>query len=208
MHTNRRITHSGGQGTVEYVGLVLVVAVLMAAAMLAIHHVRPPNHLSPSAGVPERVPLVELLGPRRPPVQGRLAVLARRTRRAATIVVRGERAFITGFRQAAVTDLRALVNDPMGTLLGRPGDGIGLITAVLHPIATGRAQVASLRRYVRELRAMDGDEAWVRLMGDLGAVGEDVAVSRGRRMILKRAVRAGRQMRRRDPEITPPEAHN
>jgi hypothetical protein len=46
-------------------------------------------------------------------------------------------------------------------------------------------------------------------MGDLGAVGEDVALARGRRTILKRAVRIGRQMRRRDPEITPPvAAHN
>jgi hypothetical protein len=208
MDTNRSLTRSGGQGTIEYVGLVLAVGVLMAAAMLAVHHVRPPNHLPQSVRAPERVPLVALLGRRPPPPPGRFAAFARRTRRAATLVVRGEQAFIAGFGRAAITDFRALVHDPMGTLLGRPGDGIGLITAVLHPVATGRAQVASLRRYVRELKAMDGDEAWVRLMGDLGAVGEDVAISHGRRTVLKRAVRAGRQMRRHDPEIAPPPAHN
>lgn len=208
MDTKRRRTLCDGQGTVEYLGLVLVIGLLLAGAMIAIHRVRPPTHLPRVEPTGERVPLVGLLGTPAAPQPGWAARLVTRTRHVAVAAARGQEAFVAGFTRAAISDARDLVRDPVGTLFGRPGDGIGLITAVVHPIATGRAQVASLRRYLRDLRAMDPDDAWVRMMGDLGALGEDAVLSRGRRTLLKRAVRAGRQMRRNDPEITPPAAHN
>jgi hypothetical protein len=211
MDTKRRIARCAGQGTVEYVGLVLVIAALMAVGMITIDRIRAPTHLATADPDAQRVALIALLGtpPQQEPRRGWAANLAGRAGHLVVTAVRGRDAFVAGFTRAAIADLRALTHDPVGTLLGSPGDGIGLITAVMHPVATARAQAADLRRYAGELRAMDPDDAWVRLMGDLGAVGEDVALARGRRTILKRAVRVGRQMRRRDPEITPPVvAHN
>ena len=123
-------------------GLVLVIAALMAVGMITIDRIRAPTRLAAADPDAQRVALIALLGtpPQQEPRRGWAANLAGRAGHLVVTAVRGRDAFVAGFTRAAIADLRSLTHDPVGTLLGSPGDGIGLITAVMHPVATARAR--------------------------------------------------------------------
>ncbi len=203
MDTTHEGNASAGQGTVEYLGVVLAVALMLAVSAIVIGRLRPDAPSGAMSDIGDRVALVELLGPQRRDTRGWLRRAAGRAVHIGVTIVRGRDAMTRGFVDALVRDAKDLAHDPVGTLLGRPGDGLGLVTAALHPIATGRAQVRVLRRYVGTLRSMDADDAYVRLMYDLGGVAEDGVLSHGRRTIVKRMVDTGRRMRRRTAPTFP-----
>lgn len=176
-----------GQGTVEYIGLVLVLAVGMVASLAVVRHLRP-DGAPPRAAIAavERVTLPGLLG-RRQASGGRS--LVRRLLPTARTLLAGRRAFLAGFARAVRDDVRALLRDPRVALTG----GGGRIAALLRdPIGTVRAAIDDGETYIRDLRAMPLREAYVRVMGDAGALAEDILVNRGKR----RLIEIGRDRRR------------
>lgn len=186
-----------GQATLEYIGLVLVVVALLVGAALVVRHrvVSTPESRFPAVvPAPDAVggPLDQLaLRPRpRPGWIGRGFGVMRRGGR---IIVVGGVAFGRGFGRAVLRDLEIAVRDPASILR----DGGSLVAAAKDPMGTARAIARDLRAYIRELRAMDPDAAYVRIMEDLGGVSEDLIVARGRALILRRLAAAARDRARR-----------
>lgn len=187
-----------GQATAEYIGIVVVVALLLVGASVVVRHFTGPRlDPRPTPVIPaavERVtePLDRLSGSsgNRP---GRWTRFVRAVRKGGRLVGVGGAAFGRGFGHAVMRDLEALVRDPVAFLRA----GSDLTSALRDPVGTVRSLSRDLRAYVRELRVMDGEAAYRRIMEDLGGLSEDVVVSRGRMFVLKRLRRAALDRARR-----------
>jgi hypothetical protein len=89
--------------------------------------------------------------------------------------------------RATITGLAA---DPVGTLTG----GGGAVASVLRdPLGVTRAQLAEAVAYARVLRSLPPREAYRRFMRDLGEVGVDLAVTRGKQLAVRALLRAARR---------------
>lgn len=198
-----RARRQEGQAVPEYVGIVVVLAVLMGALALIASRSgwlggRGSPHL-PAPALPTP-PLIDLA----PPAArsgGRLTRLRRSVSRGVRVTARGVVAAARGFGDAARRDLEAFLRDPAGSLQGG-GDAVEAFAR--HPVASTRAIIDDARAYAVELRAMPGDEAFVRFMGDLGAVAEDVAVARGKGLLRRRMLRKLRERMERTPRTPDP----
>lgn len=192
-----------GQAAPEYVGVVLVVAILLVgAALLVRSHVPTGSHPPIVPSVPRAVehvtdPLEDLGAPAttRP---GWLRRTIGRVRQSGRMVALGGAAFGRGFGQAVMRDLEALATDPAAVLRG----GGDLAAALRDPVGAARVLAVDLRDYVRTLRRMEPEAAYRCLMEDLGGLSEDVLVARGRTFVLRRLARVARDGARRGPGRT------
>ncbi len=189
---------ASGQATVEHVGLVVVVALLVAAAgaWLA-SHVRPdrapppiiPHVWSGLDRIREPAPRPPDLGltprERRNPAIGRaLRRVGQTVRTGGEIVVVGATAFASGFGQGMWGAFTEFVRDPVALLT----DGRGVITSLAEdPLGLTTAQFDAAISYARELRAMSPKDAYRRFMRDLGEATADVVIARGK-LLAKRAM--------------------
>ena len=180
-----------GQASVEHIGLVVVVALLLAACGVWLAtHVRagtaaPDIVATPWAGL-ERIetPATQVpdLGvtPSRSkgrPVSRILGRIGRAVRRANRVVAVGTEAFVRGVGVGAWSTASQLARDPVGTLIG----GADLVSELRRdPLGFTRAQIDAAVGYVDELRAMPVDQAYERVMRDLGQLTVDVVVLRGK----------------------------
>ncbi len=188
-----------GQATVEHVGLVALMAVLLSATGLwLVREVRPPAHpprfvdaaaqplesadswvgrnLNPLAGLqPWRAPL------------GGIGPIGRALRDAGAVLVGGVVAFNRGTVDRLLEHLDRMLHDPLDTLLVSLR---GAYWAGSNPDEAALAAVRDLRAYVRDLRRAGWREAYLRLAHDAGAEAIDLALARGqaqaRRLILRR----------------------
>lgn len=184
-----------GQAAVEGVGIVVVVAVLVAAvAMWLVREVRPPDEppdvIAAVARPLQRDPLFhEGHYPLPPPVFevpfnrdqepiGRaLKVLARGTGEGIVLVAEMRMAFELGFYRRLKERGEALLRDPLGQL----PDAQSLVTG---GVRDELARAAGLWEYAQQLRSMPLRDAALRVSGDAGALGADIAI--------RMAVKAGR----------------
>ncbi len=195
--SDRRRAAQQGQATPEYIGLIVIVAVLLVGVAVAARHwvssrdgpMGPPALPAAVDRVQDPLDRLSVPGRDRP---GRWTRLGDALRRGGRIVGVGGAAFGRGFGRAVLRDLEALVRDPVDFVRA----GRDLSSALSDPVGTARALSRDLRTYVRELRAMDGEAAYRRIMEDLGGLTEDVVVGRGRLFVLKRLRQAARERAR------------
>lgn len=178
-----------GQGTVEYLGVVLAVAILVAVAAFAVGRLRPDHRSPPQARAAVQLALAALAVAEPPKQPSGVRRIIHRVR----AVAEGPTAFVRAFGAAGARDLRALVRDPIGVLAGGGGD---LLIVLRDPGGTIITQLRAGRAYVDELRAMSPHDAYVRLMADAGELSEDLLVSRGKRAVAKRLARGARGVAR------------
>ncbi len=205
----QRRTGVSGQATVEHVGIVIVVALLLAAAgaWLAAH-VQPdrappivPQIWSGLDRISEPAPRPPDLGltprERRTPAIGRaLRRVVRTVRTGGEIVVVGATAFAAGFGHGLWGTFTEFIHDPVALLT----DGRGLITALAEdPLGFAAAQFDAAIEYARELGAMSPKDAYRSFMRDLGEATADATITRGKLLAkramlraLKRRIDAGR----------------
>lgn len=197
--------HQLGQAGIDYLGAVLAIALLCTAAVVAITQLRPAGGAEqPSAVVAQPLtPLVDLLGRREP--TGRAGGLAAGVRRSVRFVARGPKAFGRGFVDALVRDAQSLVRHPLQAIGGAGGE---LHDVARDPIGTLRARWDAGRAYVRDLRALGIRRGYEQLMYDLGGLGEDVVVARGKRALLERATTRRRPAPRRPNGTQRPDVTN
>ena len=192
-----RSSHANaGQATVEYVGIVVVVALVLAAfGAWAIHHVRAPDR--PPPVVTAVIDPFAVVGRQEESAPGRGERLRRFIRqgmrgavRGGRIVGRGWLAFNEGVTNGLAATVRDFVRDPVGSLIG----GTGLLADVIRdPSGVGSAVVREAIDYAEELRAMPPEDAYERFMHDLGEVTADAAVTRGKAAARKALLRAIRR---------------
>ena len=182
--------------------MVVVVAVALAALGMWIASAVRPSGDGPAAAV-ERVwsgldqiadppAWPGVVAPRREPGRFRHAVgrVSRAAHRGGAIVATGVAAFGSGFGDGVWRATGALIRDSVGALTG----GGGAVAPLLRdPVGVTRAQIDEAVAYARELRALPPREAYRRLMRDLGEVGADVAVTRGRQLAARSVLRALRR---------------
>ncbi len=182
---------SDGQAAPEYVGLIVIITLMLAAAaLIAARGGWLGGRDGPAAVAVVSSPLAELARPRPSRGGGGLGRLRRVTISGIRLTARGVAAAARGFGGAARDDLEAFLRDPVGTIRG---GGSMMRDVARDPIGTARAVIDDARAYARELRTMPSEEAFLRMMGDLGALGEDVALMRGRGLIRKQVLRRLRE---------------
>ena len=171
--------------------MVVVVALLLAACgVWLVAHVRAgptaPGILeTPWAGLDRIAPpptQVPDLGLTPAPSRGRPAgrILGRivaALRTANRVVAVGTEAFVRGVGVGVWSTASQLARDPVGTLVG----GADLAEELRRdPLGFTRVQIDAAMRYVSELRAVPAEQAYERVMRDLGQVTVDVVVLRGK----------------------------
>jgi hypothetical protein len=185
-----------GQATVEHLGLVVVVALLLAAVgAWAAAHVRagaPPPVLERALAPLDAAPAIPDLGVA--PGPGRSAPIGRALRgaarlggRAGRLAAVGAAAFAGGFTGGLRATVAEFVRNPVAAL--RDG-GVLARTAMTDPVTLGSAGLRAAIDYARELRAMPPEAAYRRVMRDLGEAGADVAVSKGKGLARRAFLRA------------------
>jgi len=194
-----------GQATIEHLGLVVAVALLLAAmGAWAAAHVRPgapPPVLERALAPLDAAPAIPDLGVA--PRGARSTPIVRALRRAAGLGGRagrlagvGATAFAGGFTGGLRATVAEFVRNPVSALRN---SGALARTAVSDPFTLGSAGLRAAVDYARELRAMPPEAAYRRVMRDLGETGADVAVSKGKglarraflRVLRDRLARAG-----------------
>ena len=195
---------ASGQATVEHVGMVVVVALLLAAAgaWLASHVQpdRPPPPVIPHVWsgldqIAEPSPRLPDLGltprDRRTPAIGRaFRRVVRTVRTGGEIVVVGVTAFTSGFGHGMWGAFTEFVSDPVALLT----DGRGLIAALAEdPLGFTTAQFDAAVDYARELRAMSPKAAYRTFMRDLGEATADAVITRGKQLAKRAMLRALKQ---------------
>ncbi len=193
---------ASGQGTVEYLGVVFVVAIIIAAGAFAVGRWRPTADRSPpQAQAAVRLALAALTvaePPNRPSA-------VRRVLHRVRSVADGPAVFVRAFGEAGARDLKALVRDPIGVLIGGGGD---LLLVIHDPVGAVTVQVRAARAYVNELRTMSAHDAYLRVMADAGELTEDLVVARGKRAVVSRLANGARRAgRRTDPGAEPGTGH-
>lgn len=189
---------SPGQGAVEYIGVVLVVAATMMVASLAIARLVP----APTSGgalaqivtTARAEAFARVLGVAEPSRPSRLRRIARAAATVGRAIVRGQIAMRAAFVRALIDDAQGLRRDPLALFhVGADADVFRAVAG--DPARFVAERLAAVRRYVALLRALGPEDAYVRLMSDGGTIAEDLLVSRGRQTLLRR-VATGRWSRR------------
>jgi hypothetical protein len=197
-----------GHAAVEYLAIIGIVVTMTIGLTLWFRSAIPEPASAKSPSIVTRS-LDRLVAPVDPPKramptkEGRLRRIVRIARRGVRIAGRGGRAFLGGFGGALRRDLDALIADPVGTLFG----GGGEILAILRdPAGAGIALVRAAREYAAELRALSPQEAYERLLRDLGEGAEDALLNRGRKTLLKKLRERVQEPATRSRPKPPPEA--
>ena len=189
-----------GQSTVEYVGIVVLLAILLGAVgWWAARHVRapakPPDLIEHGwEGIDKIAPpplVVPGVDPPRRTNERRFLRVVRRVgrvvRRGGRIVVVGASEFVLGFGDGLKTAVEDFVRDPIGALK----DGGGLLDELARdPIGFTKAQLDAAIDYARELAKLPPEEAYRRFMHDLGEVAAEEAVGHGKKAAAKAIKRA------------------
>jgi hypothetical protein len=196
-------TGQRGQATVEHVGMVALLALLLSAiALWLVREVRPPDHpprfidaaaqplVSADSWVGQYVNPLAGLQPWRAP-RGRedepIGRVLRAGGRAGLVALQGVPAFGQGAWDRLTEHLDAILDDPLGAALQslRESWWIGV-----HPDEAVRQLAREMRDYVEELRRLGPRGAYLKLAHDAGGEALDAALSRGgaavRRLILRR----------------------
>lgn len=196
-----------GHAAIEYLAIIAIVVSMAIGLTLWIRSAVPDAPSTESPPIITRS-LDRLVAPVDPPPratptkEGRLRRIARIARRGVRLAGRGGRALLAGFGGALRRDLDALIADPVGTLFG----GGGEILAILRdPPGAGVELLRAARDYAAELGALAPQEAYERLMRDLGEGAEDVLLNRGRRTLLKKLRERVRERTTRSRSKPPPE---
>lgn len=190
--TPRMSPRQAGQSTTEYLGIVVVLALLMGAAIAIIGHQAPESSPFRSG---ERSPftgLADLLGDgasdrtSATSVGGSGAGWLRRTGRDAggliSGLLSGQIAVHVGFGAALVDDAKNVLG---GSPSLNPADPLRAITGVVaNPVRSTRLSIGRIRTYVRELRQMPVRDAYARMMYDTGRMAEWVLARRVRAELL------------------------
>src|SRR5262245_22794776 len=199
-------TGQRGQATVEHVGMVALLALLLSAVGLwLVREVRPPDHpprfvdaaaqplASADSWVGQYVDPLAGLQPWRAP-RGRddepIGRALRAGGRAGLVALQGVPAFGQGGLDRLTEHLDAILHDPLGAALESVQETwwVGA-----HPDEAVRRAGRDLRDYALELRRLGPRGAYLRLAHDAGGEALDAALSRGaaavRRLILGRVVR-------------------
>jgi hypothetical protein len=196
---------------VEQVGLVVVVALLLAACgvWLVAHAggvgaAAPSIVQSPWSGL-DRVatPTTQVPDLGLTPARSRgraigkvLARIGSGLRTANRVVAVGTEAFVRGVSAGLVTTVSEIARDPVGALVG----GADLVGELARdPVGFTRAQIDAAVDYVAMLRGMPADQAYQRLMHDLGEVTVDVVVLRGKAAARNALLRSLKRRIERDP---------
>jgi hypothetical protein len=193
---------SAGQATLEWIGLVVLVALLGAVvAPWLVRSVHPPDHpprvveaaamplqnadswvaenVDPIAGLePWSIPR----GVEHEPIGDAL----RAARDAVAFAARLPAAFGRGFVDRAIEDLRRLARDPLATAIALTRNGIRLAT---DPEGLVQDTLDGLVDYVDELRSRGWREALLQLAHDAGEQTFELALSRGTAVLRKAIVR-------------------
>src|SRR5262245_54177736 len=195
-------TGQRGQATVEHVGMVALLALLLSAAGLwLVREVRPPDRpprfveaaaqplVSADSWVGQYVDPLAGLQPWRAP-RGRddepIGRVLRAGGRAGLVALQGVPAFGQGAWDRLAEHLDAILDNPLEAALesARQGWWVGM-----HPDEAARQLAREMRDYVAELRRLGPRGAYLRLAHDAGGEALDAALSRGgaavRRLILQ-----------------------
>ena len=204
-----------GQATVEHVGIVTAVALLMAALSLWVAA----NVRAPSAPPPLIEAATRPLGEAGAPgvVVSGAGIAAIRQMRGASVapigrffrwtgrtlrdVVVGGPAVADGFVDRLRERGRALVDDPVGTIVDVVRDLTSESPSLVDLV---RRQVGDVVDYATSLRGLSREEIIRRIGHDLGGTAADVAVSRATRAVVSRIrkARAGRSSKDAPPPRT------
>jgi hypothetical protein len=198
-----------GQAGVEHIGIVVVVAIVLAAlgvwATSQLGEGRPPPLPDRLIAPVEPPPVPQAALPdlgiaprthRANPVLHGLNRAVRVGRRVRGVAERGVRAYTSGFVHGIASSVGGFVRDPVGSVVG----GASLLPALVRdPAGFARAQIAAGAAYVRILRTLPPDVAYEKAARDLGGLSADVAITRGKSAAAKAAWRA---IRRPEP-LTP-----
>jgi hypothetical protein len=186
---------------VEYLAVVVVVALGLAAVGVWIASTSRPSGeaaavvvertlsgldriAAPQPGTDAQAP-----GPFRRAVRG----AARAVRTGSDILTTGAASLGLGVGDGVRATMNAFLADPVGMLIG----GGGAVAALARdPLGVTRAQLDAAVAYARALRKMPPREAYRRFMRDLGEVGADLAITRGKQLAVRSLLRA---VRRRTP---------
>lgn len=217
MWWSRTPSRQAGQATVEHIGVVVVVALLMAAVSLwAAGNMRPSaapppiastvvGHLqneapgSPAYRFPAAGSSLEFVhGGGDEPIGRFLKGIGRLTR---DVVVIGGPALARGFVERTKQRAVDMVRDPLGTIR----DTItGLANGNPNILAVIRDRVGEIGDYVVSLRGMTREEMIRTVAQDLGAAGADFVIDRGRGYIVREGISTVRGRRSRPADSRPP----
>src|SRR5262245_8078309 len=192
-----------GQATLEHVGMVALLAlVLSAVGLWLVREVRPPDHpprfvdaaaqplVSADSWVGQYVDPLAGLQPWRAPRGREDEPIGRALRaggRAGLVALQGVPAFGQGAWDRLAQHLDAILDDPLGATLQSLRESWWVGT---HPDEAVRELAREIGDYVEELRRLGPRGAYLRLAHDAGGEALDAALSRGgaavRRLILGR----------------------
>ncbi len=197
MTTDWPRTRQRGQGTVEYIGVVVLVALLVTGITLWLRTAIPDGPVSPPVALTQPLErLVDPLRPPPPPKKGR--GFWRSVGHGVRVAARTPVLLYRGFRDRVKQNLKDFIDDPLGSL--RSG-GNGLFALARDPIGVTQEILDAARGYADELQALGPEKAYERLVYDLGGAAGDAAFDRGaskaRRELLK-AVRRRYEKAQRD----------
>ena len=198
----------------EHVAIVVVVALLLAVlgAWLT-SHVHPDRDPPPVITrvwsgldrIPEPAPNLPDLG-LTPHARGErtsghaLRRLLRGVVKAHRLVASGDRAFAAGFGHGLWVSVTGFVRDPVALLT----DGNGLVKGIAKdPAGLVKAQIDAAIGYARQLKAMPPQDAYRRVMHDLGEVSADVVIGRGRGFARRRMLSALKRRLEEHGVLTP-----
>lgn len=171
--------------------MVVVVALLLAAAGAWLtSHVHPDRHPPPVTThvwsgldrIPESTPRPPDLGltphGRSERTTGHaVRRILRGVVKANRLILSGNRVFVAGFGHGLWMSVTDFVRDPVALLT----DGRGLIKDFAEdPAGLVAAQIDAAIDYARQLKAMSPQDAYRRVMRDLGELSADVVIERGR----------------------------
>ena len=184
----------------EHIAIVVVVALLLAAIGVWLSsHVHPDRDPPPvTTGVwsgldriPEPAPSLPDLGltPRGPGQRTSGHALGRILRgvvKANRLIASGRHAFVAGFGHGLWVAVTDFVRNPVALLT----DGNGLVKDFARdPAGLVKEQIDAAIDYARQLKAMSPQDAYRKVLHDLGEVSADVVIARGRgfahRMLLR-----------------------
>lgn len=123
------------------------------------------------------------------PFRRALRSAARAVRAGSDVAAIGVASLGLGVGDGVRATIAAVAADPVGSLVG----GGGAVAAVARdPLGVTRAQLHAAVAYARALRELPPREAYRRFMRDLGEVGVDLALTRGKQLAIRSLLRAVR----------------
>ncbi len=193
-------TRQRGQGTVEYIGIVVLVALLGAGITLWLRSAIPDQPASPPVALTQPLErLVDPLRPPPPPKQGR--GFWRSVGHGVRVAARTPLLLYRGFRDRVKQNLNDFIEDPLGSL---KSGGDGLFALARDPIGVTKEILDAAREYADELQALGPEKAYERLVYDLGGAAGDAAFDRGvskaKRELLKAVRRRYEKARREEKD--------